>query len=217
MQHVGSRGDGVGAEEQFQSGFLGGGDEAVGRGLVAGDVHVASGHLHLALDAAGGVCDGGVCIVSVVPSGVDDLDVGFGHFGLLAELLADEVFGYLEVAVEEPAHQTDGKHVAAFQDGLVVHARRGQAVFHHRGDGGSDDFLLDAHLFDGVLCLEGGLLQVGLLEGVGVNDNGAVGLDELILCLQCGCVHSHQYVTLVARCIYFLCTDMHLETGDARQ
>ena len=104
MQHIRGWSNGVGAEEQFQSGFLGSGDEAVCCSLVAGDVHVPSGYLHLAFDAASGMCDGGMCVVSVVPSGMDNLDISFGHFGLFAELLADEVFGYLEVTVEKPAY-----------------------------------------------------------------------------------------------------------------
>ena len=54
MQDVGGGGDGITAEIEFQSGLLSSGDETVGSGLVAGDVHIASLHLRLRLDAVGG-------------------------------------------------------------------------------------------------------------------------------------------------------------------
>ena len=156
-------------------------------------------------------------VVSVVVSCMNDFDVGFGHFGLFGEFLADEVLGNLQVAVEEPAYEAHGEHVAAFQYRLVVHAGVGQAVFYHLREGGGDDILLDAHFFDGVFGLEGSLFKIRLLESVGIDDNRTVGFDEFILCLQCGCVHGHQHVTLVAGCIYLLCADVNLEAGDTRQ
>ena len=65
--------------------------------------------------------------------------------------LADEVFGNREVAVEEPAYQTYGKHVAALQHGLVVHARVGQGGLGHRGDGHLEHLTGDAQLGEGVV------------------------------------------------------------------
>ena len=52
-------------------------------------------------------------VVSVVVACLDDLDVGIGQFRLLGELLAQEVEGNIQVAVEEPTHQSQGKHIAA--------------------------------------------------------------------------------------------------------
>ena len=122
-------------------------------------------------------------------------DVSLGHFGLLGKLLAQEGFRSVEVAVKQPAYQTHGKHVAAFEHRLVVHTRAGKAVFHHLGDRGCDDILLDAHLFDGVVGLELGLVKIRLLEAVGVDDDASGPLCKFILSLQrCG-VHGHQYVT----------------------
>ena len=216
VQHVGSGSDGVGAQVELQSGFLGCGYETVGGCLVARDVHVAVGRLGLALNLIG-VSHGSVCVVSVVISGADDLDVGIGNRRLLGEFLADEVFRNLQVAVEEPAHQTYGEHVAALQHGFVVHSAVGEAVLHHLRDGGSDDILLDAHLLDGVVCLEGGFLQVCCLEGIRVDDDAGGGLGELVLRLQGSGVHRYQYVALVARRVDLVCTDVYLEAGDAGQ
>ena len=115
VEHIRGRRDGIGTEVELQSGLLGGSDEAVGRGLVARDVHVATGHLVLRLDAID-VGHAAVRVVSVVVACLDDFDVGFGHFRLLGELLAQEVEGDIEVSVEEPADESERKHVAALED-----------------------------------------------------------------------------------------------------
>ena len=51
VQDVGGRCDGIAAEVEGQPGFLSSGDEAVGRGLVARDIHIAARLLHPRLDA----------------------------------------------------------------------------------------------------------------------------------------------------------------------
>ena len=150
-------------------------------------------------------------VVSVVISCMDDLDICPGNFGLFGEFLADEIFGYFQIAVEQPAYQAYCKHIAAFQHGLVVHSGVGKAVFHHLRDRGGDDILPDAHFLNRVVGLESRLLQVRLLESVCIDDDTSGGFGKLILGFQCGGVHRYQYVAFVARGIDFLCTDMHLE------
>ena len=217
VQHIGGWGDGVRAQEQFQPGLFGGGNKAVSSGFVARDVHVTSGYLFLALDTASGVGYGGVRVVPVVPTGVDDFDVGFCHFGLLGKFLVDKVFRHFQVAVEQPAHQSHGKHVAAFQDGFVVHARVGQAIFYHLGDGGCNDFLFDAQFLDGVIGGKGCFFQVCFLESICIDDDAAVGLGEFILRFQRGSVHGYQHVALVAGCVHLSCPDVYLEARYARK
>lgn len=96
-------------------------------------------------------------VVSVVISCMDDLDICPGNFGLFGEFLADEIFGYFQIAVEQPAYQAYCKHIAAFQHGLVVHSGVGKAVFHHLRDGGGDDILLNTHFLYRIIGLESGL------------------------------------------------------------
>ena len=153
-----------------------------------------------------------VGVVSVVVTRTDNLDVGLSNGGFLGKLFAQIVLGNSEVAVEEPAYQTEGKHVAALQHGLVVHTRVSQTIFHHLCDGGGNHILLDAHLGNGVFSLEGSLLQVALLETVCINDDTSRGLRKLILCFQCGSIHRYQHVALVTGSKHFACTDVHLES-----
>ena len=114
VEHVSGRSNGIGAEIEFQTGLFGGGDETVGGGLVSRDVHVASALLVVSID----IVDVGCAAVGVVPkviTGLDDADVSFGYFGLLGKFLAQEVKGYLDVAAVEPAHESEGEHVAALE------------------------------------------------------------------------------------------------------
>ena len=61
-------------------------------------------------------------IVSVVIACLDNLDISFSNGWLLSKLLLEEVSDKVEVAAEQPAHQTKRKHVAALEHGFVVHA-----------------------------------------------------------------------------------------------
>ena len=181
VQHIGCGGDGVRTQVKLQACFLGSGYEAVGRGLVARNVHIASGSLYFAFNLVS-VRGGCVGVVPVVVSGADNLDIGFCNFGFLGEFLADKLFGYRQVAAEEPAYQSHCKHVAALQHGFVVHTRVGKAVFHHLGDRSGNDILFDAHFFNGVVRLESGLFQIRFLECVRIDDNTCGRFGKLILC-----------------------------------
>ena len=215
VQHIGGRRDGVGAQIELQSGFLGGGYEAIGRCLVARDVHVASGHLVACLYAIH-IGHAAVRVVSIVVASLDDLDIGLGHSGLLGKLLTQEVEGDVQIAVEEPAHESECKHVAAFEDALDVHAAVLEAVLDHGGERtGNHSIGVDAHLSQVVFALEGGFLKVFGAEAVGVDDDGSARLGVSVLGLKRGRVHGHQHVALVAWCINLPCTHMHLESRHA--
>ena len=210
VEDVGGGSDGVGAEIEFQSGPLGGSDEAIGRGFVARDVHITAGQLVLSLDAIGRR-HGGVGVGTIVVSGVDDLDVGLCHPGFLGEFLLEEVGHKGEVAVEEPAYESECKHVAAFLHGLWRHAVVSQALLDHVCDGAGHDAVgVDAHLAEIVIAVEVGLFQVDGAEGVGVDDDASLWFGILILCFKCGGVHGHEHVALVAWCIDLALADVDL-------
>ena len=112
VKHIGGGSDGIGAQVELEAGFLGSGDEAVGRSLVASNIHITPGFLLSGLDTID-VHRSRVRVVTIVITSLDHLDVGLGNGGLLGELLAQEVEGHVQVAAEEPADQTQGEHVAA--------------------------------------------------------------------------------------------------------
>ena len=130
VQYIGCRSNGIGAEEQLQASLFSCGDETVSSRFVPRDIHVSAGNGGFAFNL---ICVGygSMGVVSIVISCMDDLDICPGNFGLFGEFLADEIFGYLQVAVEQPAYQAYCKHIAAFQHGFVVHSGVGKAVFHH--------------------------------------------------------------------------------------
>ena len=217
VEDVRSRRDGIGTQVKLQPGPLGGGDESVGRGLVARDVHVAAGYLGLAVDAVGGG-HAGVYVVAVVVAGVHHLDVVLGYLRLLGELVAQEILHQRQVAIEEPADNAQGEHVAAFQDGLVVHAAVGQTRLHHLRDGARHDaVLVYAHLSEVVVAVELGLAQIVGSEAVGVDDDGGLRLGILVLRLERRGVHGHEHVALVARRVDAALSDVHLESRYARE
>ena len=76
-------------------------------------------------------------VVAIIKSGFHHLDVVLGNLRFLGKLLSEEVGHEFQVAVEEPADESQCKHVSALEHRLVVHAAVGQAVFHHLGDGAS--------------------------------------------------------------------------------
>ncbi len=157
-------------------------------------------------------------IVSVVETCVNHLDVVLGDLRLLGELLSQEILNESDIAVEEPAYDTESKHVSTLHDGLVVHAGVGKTILHHLCDRTSHySILIDAHLCEIVGCLEFCLLQILGTEAVGVDDDCSLWFSMLVLCLQCSGVHSHQHIALVTRGINLSLTDVNLETRYAGQ
>ena len=140
VQDVGGWGDGIRAEIQFQSGLLGSGNETVGCGLVAGDVHIASGPLVFRLDAIG-VGHAAVGVGSIVISSLNHLHVPVGHTGFLGKFLMEHIADEIQVAVEKPAHQSERKHVAALEHHFrwCVGGFLGSQQLHHLGDGAGHD------------------------------------------------------------------------------
>ena len=217
VEHVGSGSDGVRTQIELQSGFLGSSNETVCRGLVTRNVHVATGFLVLRLNTIHVDCRG-VGVVTIVIACLHHLDIVLCNLRFLGKLLAKEIIDKVQVTVEEPANQSQCKHVTRLQDGLVVHSRVCQTVLHHLCQRTLDDAVgIDAHLAEVVLGLELCFLQVLRTEGVGVNDDGGLGLGVLQLCLQRGSVHSYQHVAQVAWGIDLACANVYLKTRNTRQ
>ena len=159
-----------------------------------------------------------MCVVTIVVSCLYYLDISFGQSRLLCKLLLKVVGRHVEVAVEEPAHESQCKHVAAFGHGLHVHARVGQAVFHHLGDRTCNDAVgVDAHLAEVVGGLECSLLEVLRSERVGIDDYSRPWLGISVLGLECCGIHGHEHVAEVARGIDLFCSDVYLETRNTCQ
>ena len=78
-------------------------------------------------------------IVTVVVTSLHHLDIVLGNGRFLGEFLTQEIGNEVQVAVEEPANQTQRKHVATLQNGFVVHATFCQTRFHHSGERALDD------------------------------------------------------------------------------
>ena len=154
----------------------------------------------------------------VVEAGVHHLDVALGNERLLVELLAQESLDKAQVAVEQPADYAQGKHVAALEHALVVHAAVGQAGLNHlRHRAGHHAVGVDAHLAEVVVGGKLGLLKVFRAEAVGVDDDRGLRLCKAILCLQGGGIHGHKHVALVARGVDTARSDVHLKTRHARE
>ena len=160
---------------------------------------------------------GGMRIGPVIISGLDNLYIGFCHGRLFGKFLTQHVERNLQVAVEQPTHQSERKHVTAFQYALVVHARVCQTGFDHLGDRGSNHIVFDAQLFYRVIRRESGLLQIFGLKTIGVDNNTCCRFGISVLGLQCCRIHRHQHITLVARRVHTPRTDVYLKTGNSCQ
>ena len=102
VEHVGGGSDWIRTEIEFQTGLLGSGDETIGRSLVTGDIHIASGLLFLRLHTID--VDGRrMGVVAIVITCLNHLDVSLGDGGFLGELLFQEISHEVQVAVKKPA------------------------------------------------------------------------------------------------------------------
>ena len=115
--------------------------------------------------------------MSIVITCLHHLDVILCDSRFLGEFLFQEVGDQGEVTVEEPADQSEGEHITAFQDRLVVHACVSQTILDHRRQRALDDTVgVDTHLAQVILTLKLCFLQVFGTEGVCVDDNRCLWL-----------------------------------------
>ena len=81
----------------------------------------------------------GVRVVTVVVASLHHLDIVLCNGRFLGKLLAQVVCYQVQVAVEEPAYQSQRKHIATLENSLVVHTRVSETVFYHLCQGALDD------------------------------------------------------------------------------
>ena len=98
---------------------------------------------------------------TIVETVGNDLDVGFQHSRLLAELTSQEVDGLLQRTVEQPEDKAQGEDVTATGNGLGIHAAVGEACFGRFGDRHRHNLhdIGQSHFLEGVFGLELSLLQ----------------------------------------------------------
>ena len=215
VQHVGGRGDRVGAEEQRQVGLAGGGDQAQRQRGVAVDLAVAArrhgGRGHLVADGEhlGRLAEG--------VTGLEGGDVGVADVGLAGELAGQEGQRALGRAVVQPRQQAEREHVLgpggvlAAQpeglDGLDGHARQVQRVHLEVGE---------AVVLERVRRVAD-LGQVALGEVRGVGDDDAPARQVGDVGLERRGVHGDEHVRPVARGHDVVVGEVQLEAGDAGQ
>ena len=154
-----------------------------------------------------------MCVVTVVVTSLDNLDVSLSDSWLLSELLTEEVSNEVEVTAEEPANKTKGEHVTTLEHSLVVHACVSKSLLHDSCDRALDNTVrINTHLTEIVLSLESSLLKVALSERISINDDSCVWLSVTVLSLKGCSIHGYKYITLVTRSINLTCTDVNLET-----
>ena len=106
-----------------------------------------------------------MCVVTVVITSLNNLDVSLSDCRLLSELLAEEVSNEVKVTAEEPAYKTKGEHITALEHSLIVHACVSKSLLHDCCDRALDNTVwVNTHLTEVVLSLESSLLEVALTE-----------------------------------------------------
>ena len=215
VQHVGGRGDRVGAQEQRQPGLPGAGDQPVRQGQVAGDLPVAPGrhrrrgHLVGDREDLGGLAER-------VP-GLERGDVGVPDVRLGRELGRQEADRALGRPVVEPGQQPEREHVLG--PGRVL---AGQPELLHRLDGHPGQ-VERVHLVVGRASrrqrvgVVSDLGQVALGEVGGVGDDHATARQVGEVGLEGRRVHRDQHVRPIAGGHDVVVGEVQLEARHARQ
>ena len=122
----------------------------------------------------------GLGVLSIIVTRLNNFLIGLIYLGFLTELLFQELVYQRQVTIEQPANHAQCKHVATLQDRLVVHARVlqtlldkcGNRTFYHTVG-------INTQLTQVILAGNFGLLQIGCLAIVGVDDDGRRRLGKL--------------------------------------
>ena len=215
MQYVGGGRDRVGAVEERAAREFGGGDEADGGGLVPSYLSVLArrddglANLVVRRENFRGVGE--------VVAGLQGDLVGADDLGVLLELRADPFERRLHRSVVEPVEEPQREEVLAAIHLLAreLHAGLLERAYVDGRDGEAVDAItLQRVVFERVRGVVG-LLQVLLVELVGVDDDGAAVFEVFEVHLQRRGVHRDQNVRLVAGRAYVAAGEVELEAGDA--
>ena len=217
MQNIRSRCNRVRTQIQLQTRFLCSRHQTVCRRFITVDIHVFS-RLFLCL-ARHGIAHRyrSMGILTKMITVVKYLHIGFGNFRFLGKFLAQNFFAHLHIAMEQPAYQSQSKHVLCSQDRLVVQPAVFQAFLTHGSDSCRHDFILDTQFREGIFQRKLSLFQVTFGKRIGVDNNYRLRFTKFILCFQ-GCrIHGYQHIALIARSIYLSGTNMHLKARHTSQ
>ena len=154
--------------------------------------------------------------MAIVVTALDHEFVGGIHFRLLSKLGLKELQGGLHRTVEEPAHQTQRKHVAALELCFKVHAGVLERLLDHRRNGGFNDLGPEVQFLIRLIGRVKRLVESGLGEGVDVDNSGTALAQELGVDLEGSGVHCHQHITLVTWRVHTV-TNVNLETRHTAQ
>ena len=210
------RRDRVGAEEEVEPGELRGGDQPVGDCRVAADLPVdARCHLRRGdLVADREVLRG----LAVGVAGLERGRVRLRDLGPLRELLLDVLERALGGTVVEPAHQPEREEVLR-----ALRLARGdpldplQRADRHRGQRDLVHVVVGERAVLDRVGLVACLLQVALLERIGVDDEHAALGQVLHVRPQRRRVHRDEHVRHVAGGEDVVIGEVELEAGDARE
>ena len=198
VQDVARRCDRIAAVEEVELRFLRASDQTQCSTLVTGDAAVrALRHrrgLHLE------ACGEGLAGLAVVVTRDQRFHVGFQNIGLRAELSLQETFRERILAAVHPIDETEHEHVLATV--LLLHAEGGalQRVTCQLGHIHAVQLeLRQRSIRQGIHIFRlARKAQVLLVEAVGVGDDGATLFQLPEVGFQCGGVHYHQHIGLIA-------------------
>ena len=215
MEDVAGRRDRVGPQEQRDAGLLGGGDQPPRQSGVAVDVGVGARLERGRVDhqpagaQLGGLAEG--------VAGREGGLVGRDHGVAPCELAVDPVDGRLHRAGVQPRHQPEGEEVLGPLGVAGLDAQVGAGPLGEVGHGRGDDRVaVEAAVLERVGVVSG-LAEVALVEGVGVDDDGAARRQQRQVGPEGGRVHGHQHGGGVAGGGDVVVGDVDLERRDAGQ
>ena len=217
MKDIGGRSNRIATQIQTETCFLSSSNQSVGSSLITCDIHISSRHLFLRFNTIGGG-NTGMGVMTIVETCLYHLDVVLGDSWFLGKLLTKEISHQVQITVEQPAYQSEGEHITALEDSLVVHTAVLKTLFYHGCQRALNHTVgINTHLSQIILCLERSLLEIIRSEGVCIDDDGSLWLGVAILSLQrCG-IHGHQYITQITRRINLSSTNVHLESAHTCQ
>src|SRR5580692_3864962 len=215
VKNVGSRRDGIRAEEQRDSGLLRRGDKSEGERGIAADIAIDArrqlGWRNFVADLKrfGGFAE--------TVAGLHRELIGGNQLRLVLEFIVEIAEGRLHGAVVEPVAHSESEEILA-----AVHALRVQADIFQRGAGelgelnGKKTIAIEGMIFeraDGNLRLA----QIAFSEVIGIDDEDAVGFQVRQVHFERGGIHGDQDVHAVSGSVHIARGEMDLEAADTGQ